>query len=67
MVHTYNCMKSNTTEFKPYSLMFGQKPRLGLDLQFGLQTEEQLHRAHDEYVNQLEYKLHWAYNLAKEM
>ena len=36
-------------------------------LQFGLQTEEQLHQAHHEYVSWLEDKLHWAYNLAQEM
>ena len=47
--------------------MFGWKPKLDWDLQFGLQTEEQLHRAHHDYVSWLEEKLHWAYNLAQEM
>ena len=40
LVHVYNCTKSNTMEFSSYYLMFGQKPRLGLNLQFGLQTKE---------------------------
>ena len=47
--------------------MFGWKPNLGLNLQFGLQMEEQLHRAHIDYVHQPEDKLCWAYNLAQEM
>ena len=46
--------------------MFGQKPRLDLNLQYGLQTEEQLHQAHYDYVSWLEDKLCWAYNLAQE-
>ena len=44
LVHAYNCAKSNMMEFSPYYLMFGQKPRLGLNLQFRLQTKEQLHQ-----------------------
>ena len=67
LVHAYNCTKSNAMEFSPYYLMFGQKPRQGLDLQFGLQTEEQLHQAHHDYVRQLEDKLCWAYGLPQEM
>ena len=42
LVHAYNCTKNIATEFSPYYLMFGWKPKLHLDLQFGLQTEEQL-------------------------
>ena len=36
LVHAYNSTKTNVIEFSPYYLMFGQKPRLGFDLQFGL-------------------------------
>ena len=67
LVHAYNCTKNNAMEFSQYYLMFGQKPKLGLNLQFGLQTAEQLHWAHHDYVSWLEDKLHWAYNLAQEM
>ena len=67
LVHAYNCTQRNVMEFSPYYVMFGWKPILGLDLQFGLQPKEQLHQAHHEYVSQLEDKLHWAYNLAQEM
>ena len=67
LVHAYYCMKSNATEFSPHYLMFGWKLRLGLNIQFGLQMEEQVHRVHHEYVSQLEDKLWWAYNLAQEM
>ena len=64
LVHIYNCTKSSATEFSPYYLMYGQKPRLGLDLQLKLLTGEQLHQAHHDYVSQLEEKLLWAYNSA---
>ena len=47
--------------------MFGQKSKLVLNLQFGLQTEEKLHRPHHDYVSWLEDKLIWVYNLAQEM
>ena len=67
LVHAYNCTRSNATEFSPYFLMFRWKPRLGLNLQFGLQTEEQLHQVHHDYVSQLEDKLYWTYNLSQEM
>ena len=48
-VHAYNCAKSNVIEFSPYYLMCWL--RLGLDQQFGLQTEEQLHQVHHDYVH----------------
>ena len=60
LVHAYNCTKSNVMEFSPYYLMFGQKPSLGLNLQFRLQIKEQLHQAHHEYVSWPKDKLHWA-------
>ena len=51
LAHDFNCTESNATGFSPYYLMFGHKMKLCLNLQFGLQTEEQLHRAHHNYVN----------------
>ena len=67
LVHAYDCVKSNVTEFSQYYLMFWCKLKQGLDLHFGLQIKEQLHRAHHNCVSWLEDKLHWAYNLAQEM
>ena len=52
---------------QPILLNVWRKPKLGLNLQFGLQMEEQLHRAHHDYVSWLEDKLHWTYNLAQKM
>ena len=66
LVLACNCTKTNAMEFSPYYLMFGWKPWLGLNLQFGLLKEEQVHQANHDYVSQLEEKLHWAYNLATE-
>ena len=64
LVHAYNCMKSNATEFSPYYLVW--KLKLGLDLQFGLHMEKQLSRTHHNYVTQLEDRLCWTYKLAQE-
>ena len=34
LVHTYNCTSNNTTEFNPYYMMFGRKPKLPVDFIF---------------------------------
>ena len=58
LVHTYNCLHNNATQFSPYFLMFSWKPKLPLGLQFRLQTEKQHTKTHNEFVAQLEKNSH---------
>ena len=36
LVHTYHCTKNNATDFSPYYLMYRCKPRLPIDIKFGM-------------------------------
>ena len=40
IVHTYSCTKNNAIDFSPYYLMYGWKPRLPIDLRFGLASPQ---------------------------
>ena len=54
MVHAYNCTKNTATGFSPYYLLFGRKPRLPVDVKFGLQGGNQKGPlSESSYVSQL--------------
>ena len=36
LVYAYNCTKNNAMDFSLYYLMYGYKPRLPIDIKFGL-------------------------------
>ena len=40
LVHTYNCMDTTATNFSSHYLMFGRKPNLLIDIEFGVRTPD---------------------------
>ena len=68
MVHAYNCTKNTTTGFSPYYLLFGRKPRLPVDVEFGLQRGNQKGPlSESNYVSQLRRQLIFSHNKAKQV
>uniref|UniRef100_A0A8C3F908 Integrase catalytic domain-containing protein n=1 Tax=Chrysemys picta bellii TaxID=8478 RepID=A0A8C3F908_CHRPI len=64
LVHAYNATKNDATGVTPYLLMFGQKPRLRINLCFGVSKNENSYKTHQQYVSRLKKKLRNAYHLA---
>ena len=64
VVHAYNCTRHDTTDESPHFLMFGDEPRLPIDIQFGINREPDHSRTYTEYVNKLRDRLRHAYDLA---
>ena len=63
LVHAYNCTRHESTQFSPYSLMFGRDPNLPVDLTFGL-TEDQPAQPLTKYVDNLRNRLKESFKLA---
>ena len=38
LMHAYNCTKNNATSYSSYFLMFGCKPLIPTDVEFGVHT-----------------------------
>ena len=68
LVHAYNCTRNTATGFSPYFLLFGRKPRLPVDVEFGLQRGGQKGSpGESNYISQLKKRLQFAYRKAKCM
>ena len=63
MVHAYNCKRSEATGFSPYSLRFGNSPRLPIDIMFNL-TPPEKQESYSEYVQNWRARMHQAYEIA---
>lgn len=66
LTHAYNCSKSEVTGFSPYELMFGRKPKLPVDLAFGLPVTGDSPTSHSQYVRNLKARLEESYQIALE-
>ena len=64
LLHAYNCTKNNATGFSPYSLMYGQKPRLPIDIKLGLVSPQAEGHSHNKFLAKLNTWLRWCYQLA---
>uniref|UniRef100_A0A3B3DXT9 Gypsy retrotransposon integrase-like protein 1 n=1 Tax=Oryzias melastigma TaxID=30732 RepID=A0A3B3DXT9_ORYME len=64
LVHAYNCTRNEVTGFTPYELMFGRKPRLPVDLAYGLPLRRDQQKSHTQYVQDLRTRLEESYKLA---
>ena len=65
-VHTYNCTKNNVTDFSPYHLMYGCKPWLPIDIEFGLTSPQSEEHSHNKFLEKLSNRLQWCYELANQ-
>uniref|UniRef100_A0A3P8TL91 Gypsy retrotransposon integrase-like protein 1 n=1 Tax=Amphiprion percula TaxID=161767 RepID=A0A3P8TL91_AMPPE len=63
LVHAYNCTKNDVTGYSPYELMFGRRPRLPIDLAFGLPVDAQK-KSHSQYVSDLKQRLEESFKIA---
>jgi transposase InsO family protein len=63
LVHAYNCSKHSTTGYSPFYLMFGRKPRLAIDVIFGIYSGQDKTTSHSGYVASLKERLRKAYEM----
>ena len=68
MVYAYNCTRNTATGYSPYYLLFGRKPRLPIDVEFGLKRgNQQSPPSKSTYVTQLRRRLRFAHQKAKQV
>ncbi len=64
VVHAYNCTRDGSAGYSPYSLMFGRRPRLPIDLILGAKEEvDKEAGSYHTFVRQLRDRLSEAYKV----
>lgn len=66
LTHAYNCTKNDVTGFSPYELMFGRRPRLPVDIAFGLPVQGGSSQSHSKYVKNLKAHLEESYEIVSK-
>ena len=66
IVHSYNCMRQDSTKQSPYFIMFGREPHLPIDISFGLNRDKQSTTSLTKYVENMKERLRKSYELASE-
>ena len=66
LVHTFNCTRNNATGYSPYYLLYGHKPLLPIDIEFGVKFPEVSDSITTNYVKKLKNRLEWAYRKAAD-
>ena len=62
MTHAYNWTRNESTNYSPFSLIFGRSPRLPVDLVFGL-NENQMGGSHQHHARNWSESMQEAYHI----
>ena len=62
MAHAYSCTRNESTNYSPFSLIFGRSPRLPVDFVFGL-NENQIGGSHQHYARKWSESMQEAYHM----
>ena len=66
LMHAYNCTVSSVTGYSPYFLMFGQTPKIPLDVEIGVTLIDHESTSYLNYAKKLQDRLKWANQIAQE-
>ena len=66
LVHAYNCTRNNATGYSPYYLLYGHKPLLPIDIEFGAKFPEVSDSITMNFVKKFKNILEWAYRKAAD-
>ena len=66
LTHAYNCTVNKSTNFTPYFLMYGRRPRLPIDIEYGVTLPDLTAHSRHNYAQKLKARLDWAYRVARQ-